>query len=178
MTIKTKEKLFEEDVEAYLTSPDGGYLKCDDKHSLTFVEDLGEEEGCSWQQVDGGYRILPGKGVDIITLANFIQTTQPKAWERFKKTCDSDPLKKLANAFQDAVDRDGIVRILKHGFKHRGITFKVLYFAPENSLNEASVVRYRQNACRCIRQFHFSATGNQTVDIVLDLNGIPVVGIE
>ena len=34
MTIKTKEKLFEEDVEAYLTSPDGGYLKCDDKHSL------------------------------------------------------------------------------------------------------------------------------------------------
>ena len=178
MPIETKEKRFEEDIEAYLTSPEGGYLKCDDKHSLTYIEDLGGEEGCSWQQVDGGYRTLPGKGIDVITLANFIQTTQPKAWERFEKTCESDPLKKFANVFQDAVDRDGIVRILKHGFKHRGITFKVLYFAPENSLNETSAVRYRQNVCRCIRQFHFSATGNQTVDMVLDLNGIPVVGIE
>lgn len=178
MPIETKEKRFEEDIEAYLTSPEGGYLKCDDKHSLAFIEDLGEEEGCSWQQVDGGYRTLPGKGVDIITLVNFIQTTQPKVWERFEKTCESDPLKKFANVFQDAVDRDGIVRILKHGFKHRGITFKVLYFAPENSLNETSAVLYRQNVCRCIRQFHFSATGNQTVDMVLDLNGIPVVGIE
>lgn len=178
MPVKTKEKHFEEDIEAYLASPEGGYLKCDDKHSLAFIEDLGKEEGCSWQQVDGGYRTLPGKGVDIITLVNFIQTTQPKAWERFEKTCESDPLKRFANVFQDAVDRDGIVRILKHGFKHRGITFKVLYFAPENSLNETSAMRYRQNVCRCIRQFHFSATGNQTVDMVLDFNGIPVVGIE
>lgn len=178
MGIDTKERRFEEDIEAYLTSLEGGYLKCGDKHSLTYIEDLGEEEGCSWQQVDGGYRTLPGKGVDIITLVNFIQTTQPKAWERFEKTCESDSLKKFANVFQDAVDRDGIVRVLKHGFKHRGITFKVLYFAPENSLNETSAVRYRQNVCRCIRQFHFSATGNQTVDMVLDLNGIPVVGIE
>lgn len=178
MGIDTKEKHFEEDIEAYLASPEGGYLKCDDKHSLIFIEDLGDEEGCSWQQVDGGYRTLPGKGVDIITLVNFIQTTQPKAWERFEKTCESDPLKKFANVFQDAVDCDGIVRILKHGFKHRGITFKVLYFAPENSLNETSAMRYRQNVCRCIRQFHFSAAGNQTVDMVLDLNGIPVIGIE
>jgi len=178
MPVETKEKHFEEDIEAYLASPEGGYLKCDDKHSLTYIEDLGEEEGCSWQQVVGGYRTLPGKGVDIITLVNFIQTTQPKAWDRFEKTCESDPLKKFANVFQDAVDRDGIVRVLKYGFKHRGIMFKVLYFAPENSLNETSAVRYRQNVCRCIRQFHFSTTGNQTVDIVLDLNGIPVVGIE
>ena len=178
MGIDSKEKYFEEDVEAYLSSPEGGYLKCDDKHSLIFIEDLGDEEGCSWQQVDGGYCTLPGKGVDIITLVNFIQTTQPKAWERFEKTCETDPLKKFANVFQDAVDRDGIVRILKHGFKHRGITLKVLYFAPENSLNETSAMRYRQNVCRCIRQFHFSATGNQTVDMELDFNGIPVVGIE
>ena len=177
MGIDSKEKHFEEDIEAYLTSPEGGYLKCDDKHSLIFIEDLGDEEGCSWQQVDGGYHTLPGKGVDIITLVNFIQTTQPKAWERFEKTCESDPLKKFANVFQDAVDRDGIVRILKHGFKHRGITFKVLYFAPENSLNETFAMRYRQNVCRCIRQFHFSAAGNQTVDMMLDLNGIPVIGI-
>ena len=56
MPIETKEKRFEEDIEAYLTSPEGGYLKCDDKHSLTYIEDLGGEEGCSWQQVDGGYR--------------------------------------------------------------------------------------------------------------------------
>lgn len=47
MPIETKERHFEEDIEAYLTSPEGGFLKCDDKHSMIFIEDLGEE-GCSW----------------------------------------------------------------------------------------------------------------------------------
>ncbi len=32
--------------------------------------------------------------------------------------------------------------------------------------------------CRCIRQFHFAESGNQTIDVVLDVNGIPVVGLE
>ena len=172
MSVDAKEKNLEEDIEAFLCSEEGGYLTCDDRHSLRYVEDG------SYQVVEGGYKTLPGRGVDVYTLVNFVQTTQTKAWERFEHACNSDPAAKFAKVFSDAVDANGIVHVLKHGFKHRGIQFKVAYFKPESGLNESAADRYAKNVCRCIRQFHFAETGNQTIDMVLDVNGIPVVGIE
>lgn len=172
MPAQTKEKNLEEDIEAFLCSPAGGFLKCDDKHSLLYVEDG------TYQMVDGGYMEHRDRALDAATLVNFIQTTQPKAWERFERMCNSDPTAKFAKVFNDAVDRLGMVAVLKHGFKHRGIPFKVVFFKPESGLNESAADRYAKNTCRCIRQFHFAVTGNQTIDTVLDVNGIPLVGIE
>ena len=172
MVAQTKEKNLEEDIETFLCSEEGGYLKCDDRHSLRYVEDG------TYQMVDGGHMAYRSRALDATTLVDFIQTTQPKAWERFERMCNSDPTVKFAKVFSDAVDADGIVYVLKHGFKHRGIQFKVVYFKPESGLNETAADRYAKNVCRCIRQFHFAETGNQTIDMVLDVNGIPVVGIE
>ena len=172
MGAQTKEKNLEEDIESFLCSSAGGFLKCDDKHSLLYVEDG------TYQMVNGGYMEHRDRALDATTLVNFIQTTQPKAWERFERMCNSDSTAKFAKVFNDAVDRLGMVAVLKHGFKHRGIPFKVVFFKPENGLNESAADRYAKNVCRCIRQFHFAETGNQTVDMVLDVNGIPLVGIE
>ncbi|MGO5324223.1 type I restriction endonuclease subunit R [Collinsella sp. LCP19S3_C6] len=172
MSAQTKEKNLEEDIEAFLCSLAGGFLKCDDKHSLLYVEDG------TYQMVGGGYMEHRDRALDVATLVNFIQTTQPKAWERFERMCNSDPTAKFAKVFNDAVDRLGMVSVLKHGFKHRGIPFKVVFFKPESGLNESAADRYAKNVCRCIRQFHFAETGNQTIDMVLDVNGIPLVGIE
>lgn len=172
MSAQTKEKNLEEDIEAFLCSPAGGFLKCDDKHSLLYVEDG------TYQVVNGGYMEHRDRALDAATLVNFIQTTQPKAWERFERMCNSDPTAKFAKVFNDAVGRLGMVAVLKHGFKHRGITFKVVFFKPESGLNESAADRYAKNVCRCIRQFHFAEAGTQTIDMVLDVNGIPLVGIE
>lgn len=172
MPAQTKEKNLEEDIESFLCSPTGAFLKCDDKHSLLYVEDG------TYQMVGGGYMEHRDRALDAVTLVNFIQTTQPKAWERFERMCNSDPTAKFAKVFNDAVDRLGMVAVLKHGFKHRGIQFKVVFFKPESGLNESAAGRYAKNVCRCIRQFHFAETGNQTIDMVLDVNGIPLVGIE
>lgn len=169
---QTKEKNLEEDIESFLCSSAGGFLKCDDKHSLLYVEDG------TYQMVNGGYMEHRDRALDATTLVNFIQTTQPKAWERFERMCNSDSTAKFAKVFNDAVDRLGMVAVLKHGFKHRGIPFKVVFFKPESGLNESAADRYAKNVCRCIRQFHFAETGNQTIDMVLDVNGIPLVGIE
>lgn len=172
MPAQTKEKNLEEDIEAFLCSPAGGFLKCADKHSLLYVEDG------TYQMVGGGYMEHRDRALDAATLVNFIQTTQPKAWERFERMCNSDSTAKFAKVFNDAVDRLGMVAVLKHGFKHRGIPFKVVFFKPESGLNESAADRYSKNVCRCIRQFHFAETDNQTIDMVLDVNGIPLVGIE
>ena len=172
MPAQTKEKNLEEDIESFLCSPEGGFFKCDDRHSLLYVEDG------TYQMVGGGYMEHRDRALDAATLVNFIQTTQPKAWDRFERMCNSDSTAKFAKVFNDAVDRLGMVAVLKHGFKHRGIPFKVVFFKPESGLNESADDHYAKNVCRCIRQFHFAETGNQTIDMVLDVNGIPLVGIE
>lgn len=172
MPAQTKEKNLEEDIESFLCSPEGGFFKCDDRHSLLYVEDG------TYQMVGGGYMEHRDRALDAATPVNFIQTTQPKAWDRFERMCNSDSTAKFAKVFNDAVDRLGMVAVLKHGFKHRGIPFKVVFFKPESGLNESAADRYAKNVCRCIRQFHFAETGNQTIDMVLDVNGIPLVSIE
>lgn len=172
MPAQTKEKNLEEDIESFLCSPEGGFFKCDDRHSLLYVEDG------TYQMVGGGYMEHRDRALDAATLVNFIQTTQPKAWDRFERMCNSDSTAKFAKVFNDAVDRLGMVAVLKHGFKHRGIPFKVVFFKPESGLNESAADHYAKNVCRCIRQFHFAETGNQTIDMVLDVNGILLVGIE
>lgn len=175
MATDTKERNLEEDIEAYLTSERGGWLKATDKQSFTYVED-----GTYQVHDRHGYSDMPGRGVDIMTLVNYVQTTQPKTWKIFEGRCKTaDPAKMFFKAFQDAVNVNGILHVLKHGFKHRGLKFKVVEFKPESRLNPKTQELYKKNCLRCIRQFHYSATDTcNTVDIVLDVNGIPLVALE
>ncbi len=148
------EKQFEANIEEYLISPAGGFLKA----------------------TDAGYD--PTMALDINTLVEFVRTTQPIVWQRFEKQCGSDPVKKFYKCFEDAVQMDGLLAVLRHGFKHRGMEFRVCYFKPESTLNQVAVQHYRQNICQCIRQWHYSAQNNNSVDMMLAVNGIPVIAIE
>ena len=148
------EKQFEANIEEYLISPTGGYAKA----------------------ADAGYD--PDMALDISTLVGFVKATQPIMWQRFEKQCNSDPYRKFYKCFEDAVQTDGILSVLRHGFKHRGMDFRVCYFKPESTLNQLAVQHYNQNVCQCIRQWHYSAQSNNSVDMMLAINGIPVVAIE
>ena len=150
------EKQFESNIEAFLISPDGGYEKT----------------------TDAGYTSSSGMALDIHTLVGFVKATQPIMWQRFEKQCNSNPYKKFYKCFEDAVQMDGLLSVMRHGFKHRGMDFKVCYFKPESTLNDVAVKRYEQNVCQCIRQWHYSEQNNNSVDMMLAINGIPVVAIE
>lgn len=150
------EKQFESNIEAFLISPDGGYEKA----------------------TDAGYTASSDMALDIRTLVGFVKETQPIMWQRFEKQCNSDPYRKFYKCFEDAVQLDGLLSVMRHGFKHRGMDFKVCYFKPESTLNDVAVKRYEQNVCQCIRQWHYSQQNNNSVDMMLAINGIPVVAIE
>ena len=150
------EKQFESNIEAFLISRDGGYEKA----------------------TDAGYTSSSGMALDIHTLVGFVKATQPIMWQRFEKQCNSDPYRKFYKCFEDAVQMDGLLSVMRHGFKHRGMDFKVCYFKPESTLNDVAVKRYGQNVCQCIRQWHYSQQNNNSVDMMLAINGIPVVAIE
>lgn len=99
------------------------------------------------------------------------------AWKRFERST-INPIRQFYKAFENAVTQDGLISVLRHGFKHRGINFRVCYFKPESELNEVSITNYQKNVCQCIRQWHYSKRNTNTVDMMLAVNGIPVVAIE
>lgn len=73
---------------------------------------------------------------------------------------------------------DGLIYVLRHGFKHRGITFKVCYFAPESGLNQTHAEHYDMNEITYNRQWYYSADNKNSVDMVIAVNGIPVFAFE
>lgn len=159
------ERQFEMDIESFLISDEGGWKK---------ATDAGYRNGF---QYDNDI-LTENYALDIDTLCTFVKNTQPVAWALFEKRCKSDPQKKFYKAFQNAVDMDGLVNVLRHGFKHRGQEFKVIYFKPETELNQLSLKHYKENICQCIRQWHYSPKNNNSVDMMLAVNGIPLVAIE
>lgn len=149
-----KEIRFESDIESFLLSPKGGY----EKGKIT---DYNKE-----------------LAIDMTTLISFVQTTQPKEWTRFEKQCVSDIEKKFFKAINDAIETDGLIFVLRHGFSYRGIKFHVAYFKPESDLNTRLWDLYQANILHCTRQFHYSTQNNNSIDMVLLLNGIPIVSLE
>lgn len=149
----TTEKRFESDITAFWYSPEGGYTRNEDVY-------------------DAELGLFPA------TLIRFVQRTQPKAWARFEKANAQNTERKFCVAFSNAVDMDGLVSVLRHGFKHRGVTFRVCYFKPESSLNLTAAEQYAANEITCNRQWFYSAETNKSVDVVLAVNGIPVFAFE
>ena len=71
-----------------------------------------------------------------------------------------------------------MLHVLRHGIEDRGIKLKFASFKPETSLNPAVIENYNANIVECIRQFHYSTQNNNSIDMVLMLNGIPVAALE
>lgn len=149
----TTEKRFESDIEASFLSPDGGYTHNNDLYDPTL-------------------------GVYPDTLVRFIQKTQPNEWKRFTMQNAVDAERKFCLAFNNACDMDGLVAVMRHGFKHRGITFRVCYFKPESSLNQTAAALYAKNEITCNRQWFYSTDTHNSVDMVIAVNGIPVFAFE
>ncbi|MCQ2159705.1 MAG: DEAD/DEAH box helicase family protein [Bacteroidales bacterium] len=153
MVVDSTEKRFESDIEAFFISPAGGYTKGADKYDTKL-------------------------GLYSDTLIDFVKRTQLKEWKRFEAANQINPERKFCLAFNDACDRDGLLEVLRKGFKHRGISFKVCYFKPESKLNQVAAEQYANNTVECYRQWFFSNDSKKSVDMVLVLNGIPVFAFE
>ncbi|MDY3893468.1 MAG: DEAD/DEAH box helicase family protein [Candidatus Cryptobacteroides sp.] len=150
--METKEKNFESDIESYLLSH--GYVK-------------GNQDTYD-----------KGKAIDMPVLISFIQATQPKMWQRYVNVYGEKAEKQLYTIFQQNVDQNGLVHTLRYGVKDRGMDLRFAYFAPASNLNEDLVQKYKSNILTCTRQFSYSTQNHNTIDVVLSLNGIPVVALE
>lgn len=152
-TSDLKEKNFEADIERYLIT-EGGYIKGN--------QDTYDKE----------------RAIDMPVLISFIEKTQPKQWKRYVTKYGDKAERQLYRVFQDDVTRYGLIYVLRKGISDVGINIRFCYFAPASSLNDELVANYHANILTVTRQFAYSKLNRNTIDMVLSLNGIPVVALE
>lgn len=164
----TSEKQFERDIEAFLISPAGGYQQ--------FVgERYTEASGWVWlhnRQHDVERCIY----MDV--LCEFIAKTQPKEWAKYQKYYGEHAPEKLYTRLNKVIQEEGLIYVLRNGIEDMGAHLRVCFFKPESDLNQLATERYHANILGCTRQFRYSTKHNNTIDMVLSVNGIPVVALE
>lgn len=120
----------------------------------------------------------PTVGLDYQKLLSFIQKTQPKQWARHQRNYSNDGESKFLQRFNHEVETHGMLHVLRNGIKDRGVRFKLAYFKPASNLNYDTLKKYESNILTCTRQFAYSPNNHKTIDMVLSLNGIPIVALE
>ena len=151
--METKEKNFEQDIESWLLS-EGGYVK---GTMATYDKK---------------------RAIDMPVLIHFIEATQSKQWERYKNIYGEQAEQQLYKIFQSNVTQSGLIYVLRNGIKDRGIGLKFVYFEPASGLNEELVEKYKANILTETRQFFYSTENKNSIDMVLSVNGIPIVALE
>ena len=152
--METKEKNFEDVITNFLCSAEGGYIVGSPKN---FNREL---------------------AMDTETLLKFIKSTQPKELEKLANKI-SEPvedyfIKKLCAYIDDR----NILDALRTAFEIRGCKFNLVYWKPATKINSETVELYNKNILTCVRQLHYSTKNENSLDVVLFVNGLPLVTME
>jgi len=149
---KHKESIFESEVVAHLTAHSWlqGDPKLYDRELALYPEDV---EG-------------------------WLRDTQPEEWAKIEKAQGAATRAVVLKRLAESLDKEGALHVLRRGFKHINASFAMCAFKPGHSLNPATLARFAQVRCRVVRQVRYSLHKEDSIDLVLFVNGIPVATLE
>jgi type I restriction enzyme, R subunit len=108
----------------------------------------------------------------------FIQTTQSRIWDKLELLHGDKTGDRVISALCKWMDTNGSLSTLRHGFKCYGKTLRIAFFKPAHGLNPELEVRYAANIIGLTRQLHFSPKNEQSLDVTISINGVPLITIE
>lgn len=120
------------------------------------------------------------------SLVGFLKETQPEEWAKVEGLYGAHAgervLKRVASELEPHGDRGGVVALLRRGFRMApGASFRLCYFKPAMAGNADAEARFAANRFELVRQLRFGTLpddANDSVDVALFVNGIPVVTME
>ena len=149
------------------------------RHSETAFEDC-VEAGF----IANGFVAIADSGFDReraifpTVVLEFIRRTQPKEWEKLEALHGERTGAQIISDLCKWLDAHGSLATLRHGFKCYGRTLHVAFFKASHDLNPELEARYAANICGATRQLHYSTRNNNSLDLCLSINGIPVATLE
>ncbi len=108
----------------------------------------------------------------------WLEDTQPEKINGSSGLNEPDDRNALLKRMVKVMDRDGSLSVLRHGFKDISRQFDMCQFRPSQTMNENILEMYNKVRLRAVRQLHYSLNNNNSIDIVLFVNGIPMATLE
>lgn len=117
--------------------------------------------------------------MDRALVLRFVRDTQPEEWERlaahYADSAEDTFFKQLDKALKDR----GLLDVLRQGIKIvPGIKFALCYFRPASGLEPKRVAENQANILSVMKEVEYSQRHGNRLDVVLFLNGLPVVTME
>ncbi|MCK5461290.1 type I restriction endonuclease subunit R [Candidatus Gracilibacteria bacterium] len=116
--------------------------------------------------------------VDREIVLQFIKSTQPKEWGKLEEHHGSFAEDKFFKRLDQEIKARGLLDVLRKGIKDNGSSFDLAYFKPNTNINEETKTLYEGNIFTVIRQLKYSVRNENSIDMVLFLNGLPIFTIE
>lgn len=154
----TKESHFEDHIVKYLTKV----------AQPEFPEYIEKDNTC----YDKDLCLIPD---DLI---GFIKESQPRKYEALVVQYGIDADRKITERVVEEVKKRKTLDVLREGLKDRGQKIDMIYFKPSHSKTPEHMEGYLKNNLTIIRQLKYSKSNEKSIDIVLFVNGLPVVTIE
>ncbi len=108
----------------------------------------------------------------------FIEATQPQEYEKLQKQYGEQTAANLCERLEKEIAKRGTLDVLRKGIKDRGCSFRLSYFKPVSGLNPVHLALYQKNRFTVVRQLHYSSQNNNSLDLVIFLNGLPLITCE
>ncbi|CDO04306.1 Type I restriction enzyme EcoR124II R protein [Oceanobacillus picturae] len=116
--------------------------------------------------------------IDVGTFFEFLENSQPKSLERLRKAYKDQYKKKILDRVHKELDKRGMIDCLRHGIKDYGVNLKLAYNKPVSDMNQMLIDLYEKNIFTVSRQVFYSSKKNNSIDMMLSLNGLPIVVLE
>ena len=113
-------------------------------------------------------------------LAGWVQDTQPAAWASLTAAHGARATTALADRLRAALDKQGTLHLLRNGLDMVGLRqpIALCQFKPALAMNADLQSRHAANRLRVVRQLRYSLHNENSIDLALFLNGIPVATAE
>ena len=104
--------------------------------------------------------------------------TQPKEWKKLEQHHGADIEPRFLGYLSREIARRGALDVLRNRVRDSGCKFRLAYFRPASGLNEELQRLHGANLFAVARQLRYSEQGEQSLDLALFLNGIPIFTAE
>lgn len=116
--------------------------------------------------------------IDTMVLWEFIQATQPLEVEKLKFGYGENYQAQFLKRLQKEISEKGILHVMRKGVKDRDAHIMLMYFEPNSTLNPDLITLREANIFTVTRQLYFSTQNTKSVDMVVLINGLPMVTLE
>jgi type I restriction enzyme R subunit len=111
-------------------------------------------------------------------LLAFVKETQGAEWDKFKAWHNGNSDAAFIKRVSEQLDKHGTLHLLRHGFKDRNARFTLCQFRPAHKKSPLLWEHCGKNRLTVIRQLHYSLHNENSIDLVLFVNGLPVATAE